>query len=1063
MGDVFDLDGGDLVGPYDYTGDGIPVGVKDGGPVYPHDDLSERLTIVEPRADPPEKRYSGHATHVAGTIGASKVYHALKWDQTDFGVQRGMAPFVNLYSFRFNNDAGDDTDDFDYGLQTYQIRMFNNSWGARVGWYWDSDLGIWRDAENHSLFGAYSSDTEDWDLFAYQKFDDCLILVKSAGNDRNDGPDAQNHDGTYHGDAYYDCLPPRGCAKNVITVGAVDNNGNSAFYSSYGPTDDGRVKPDLVACGGPLVSTYARYYNAQWEGCWSNETWHPDPAKRSPMQGTSMSSPVITGTVALLFEAYSDYYGEYPTADTVKALLATGAVDKGRAGPDYAYGWGLAQCRKSIDLIENNYGGKAYEGGYISTGLIEQTGDKAEYAISISGDNDDDDLRVMLCWIDPAGDPSGSVLVNDLDLEVESPDGVIYYPYNLDPDDPDAPATALTSEDSGMTPDDPKNHCDTVEQVEIAPPLGHGTWTVRVRGGTVAESPQFFAVASTVGFDEVHFMNCKIYDGADWVPFARRIPDQTPDLRLAVFSGISGIRLLDAGSGKPEYRYSSNGGTSWSSWSNVDGNYTDGHCTQAASGGTRVGLTFLKVAAVPFDQSSATDNLIQFRVYVDGSGYEESPQFVVDIGDEAYVSASGSDVTGNGTRMSPWATIGYALSKLSASEAYPVSIFVEPGTYEGHIVIKDWISIHGREGSSSSCTLDGDGTNPTVRAANNATFECFEIKDGSHGVDIYNKENFTLSNCNIHSNGHLGIYGGGVYVYGGSNIGVVNCNIHANSAWWGGGMYVYAGSDIKVLYCKIDHNSAPYGAGVFAHGTSALIGSCMIHDNEAGYWDEQQQIWHPNYGYGGGLYLYGGSPQVVSCTLAHNIAHRQYPYNGGGIYNYGSQGTVKNCILWENGDDIYGLTATYSCIQDGDPGTGNIDDDPEFVDEASRDYHLKISSPCIDEGSNDPMEGDPPVSVPPKDFEGDDRIVDISGNNKRDMGADEYKFAVRSVSHSAGTLELSWQSEPGVTYTIQKADALEENTVWTTAGTKQATGSTTTWSTNISSLTLRFYRIKFAP
>ncbi len=107
------------------------------------------------------------------------------------------------------------------------------------------------------------------------------------------------------------------------------------------------------------------------------------------------------------------------------------------------------------------------------------------------------------------------------------------------------------------------------------------------------------------------------------------------------------------------------------------------------------------------------------------------------------------------------------------------------------------------------------------------------------------------------------------------------------------------------------------------------------------------------------------------------------------------------------------------------------------------------------------MEGG--VPVPPQDFEGDDRIVDMTGNNKRDMGADEYKFAVRSVSHSAGTLELSWDSVAGVTYTIEKADVLEENTVWTTAGTKQATGSTTTWSTNISSLTIRFYRVKFQP
>jgi hypothetical protein len=103
------------------------------------------------------------------------------------------------------------------------------------------------------------------------------------------------------------------------------------------------------------------------------------------------------------------------------------------------------------------------------------------------------------------------------------------------------------------------------------------------------------------------------------------------------------------------------------------------------------------------------------------------------------------------------------------------------------------------------------------------------------------------------------------------------------------------------------------------------------------------------------------------------------------------------------------------------------------------------------------------VAVPPKDFEGDDRIVDMSGNSRRDMGADEYKFVVRSVKRTGGTLELSWDSVSGTQYTIEKADVLQQQTVWTTAGTKTATGSTTTWSTDISSLTIRFYRIKFVP
>ena len=283
-------------------------------------------------------------------------------------------------------------------------------------------------------------------------------------------------------------------------------------------------------------------------------------------------------------------------------------------------------------------------------------------------------------------------------------------------------------------------------------------------------------------------MNCKIYDGADWVPFARRIPDQTPDLRLAVFSGLSGIRLLDAGTGRPQYRYSANGGGSWSSWSNVDGNYTDGDCSQSATGGTRVGLTFLKVAGVPFNQSSGTDNRIQFRVWPEGgSGYDESPEFVVNIGDEAYVSPSGSDATGNGTDELPWKSIGHALSMLTGNQVHPASVVAEPGTYNEHIVMKDWISICGKKAAAPP-TIGGNGTDPTVQAANNATIDGFVITGGSRGVRIFSKSNFTISNCEIRSNGGW-LYGGGIYAYSSSNVSILYCTIHENWAAVGGGIF----------------------------------------------------------------------------------------------------------------------------------------------------------------------------------------------------------------------------------------------------------------------------------
>lgn len=77
--------------------------------------------------------------------------------------------------------------------------------------------------------------------------------------------------------------------------------------------------------------------------------------------------------------------------------------------------------------------------------------------------------------------------------------------------------------------------------------------------------------------------------------------------------------------------------------------------------------------------------------------------------------------------------------------------------------------------------------------------------------------------------------------------------------------------------------------------------------------------------------------------------------------------------------------------------------------------------------------------------------------------AETADFEGRSVKRVGGTLELSWDSVPGTQYTIQKADVLQQQTVWTTAGTKTATGGTATWSTDISALRIRFYRVKFQP
>jgi len=112
-------------------------------------------------------------------------------------------------------------------------------------------------------------------------------------------------------------------------------------------------------------------------------------------------------------------------------------------------------------------------------------------------------------------------------------------------------------------------------------------------------------------------------------------------------------------------------------------------------------------------------------------------------------------------------------------------------------------------------------------------------------------------------------------------------------------------------------------------------------------------------GAGGGIRCTGssGSPLVGNNTIAYNYA----PLGAGGIYCEDSSPTILNCILWGNGGDLIGCTATYSCIEDGDEGEGNISSYPHFVDPKGDDFHLLTWSPCIDKGdpaeehSNEPM------------------------------------------------------------------------------------------------------------
>jgi predicted outer membrane repeat protein len=158
------------------------------------------------------------------------------------------------------------------------------------------------------------------------------------------------------------------------------------------------------------------------------------------------------------------------------------------------------------------------------------------------------------------------------------------------------------------------------------------------------------------------------------------------------------------------------------------------------------------------------------------------------------------------------------------------------------------------------------------------------------------------------------------------------------------------------------------------------------------------------------MYNHGMSPTVTNCTFSGNSATEL----GGGMYNNVSSPTVTNCILWgdtPSGSEIHNSESsspvvTYSDIQGGYAGTGNINADPIFVDPdgldndvgtEDDDMHLKSGSPCIDAGTS--------IGAPSTDFEGDLRPQGAG----YDMGADEYVGLVAnfSANPTSGPMPLS--------------------------------------------------------
>jgi len=473
---------------------------------------------------------SGHGTHTAASVlsdggangegkgtapAASLVFQATEnWATvSNFCQLFGGYPPAGY----FLTGLPDDLRDMYQQAYNDGARIHSNSWGSAQA-------------------GVYTLDSANTDDFIWNNPD--MMITFSAGNDGQDSVSPL-------GEVDDDSIGSPATAKNVLTVGASENDradnwpcdtnltytshdayqagqtcgtmggqnilgtagprwgftneplnsdltaGNAeqmAPFSSRGPTDDGRIKPDVVAPGTWILSGFSGLYREGYgdpvnpqNGIYQYDGWGiPFNADYKYMGGTSMSNPIAAGAATVVRDYYQKLHAHSASAALVKATLINSAVDlldennDGADDNDYPIpnnheGWGR------VNLADATDGNRQFVNE--ATGLGTGGSATYQYEISTAGSP----FKVTLVWSDfPSTEAAAQNLVNDLNLVVTAPDGATSYLGN---------AFSGGWSDTGGSADNVNN----VENVYVQSAAA-GTWTVQVSGANVPNGPQPFAL-----------------------------------------------------------------------------------------------------------------------------------------------------------------------------------------------------------------------------------------------------------------------------------------------------------------------------------------------------------------------------------------------------------------------------------------------------------------------------------------------------------------------------------------------------------------------------------------
>ncbi len=475
----------------------------------------------------------GHGNINAGILGAyNNMTGTFHIDDQGYRRGLGISPYGRIASTKVFENFGE------YNLSTcgnsysgliesvYQrgAQVSTNSWGARDTSYSTS---------------SFAYDTLTRDASESTPGNQQMLHIFSAGNA---GP-MTNTVGT------------PGNAKNVLTVGATENvrdNGvvdgckvaasddadDIAGYSSRGPTNDERAKPDLVAPGSHIQGPASQDPGFNGMGvCGSMQGayYPPEQMLYTWSTGTSHSAPAVAGSVSLLSEYYAREMlpGKTPSPAMIKALMVNSTRflqgdGAGKTLPTIGQGWGGVHMNNLFNdtprtLVDQQV-------------VFHKSGDFYQIEGKIADPSQP--LRVSLVWTDaPGSTSSGKVLVNNLDLQVTVGEETYY-----------GNVFAGEFSTSGGEPDEHNN----VEQVFLTTGLT-GTFTVRVVASTIAgdgipkdaqddATDQDFALVITndaYETKEVRFLQGTITDEATGKPVPKATVQVVSDNKYT--SGVTGM------------------------------------------------------------------------------------------------------------------------------------------------------------------------------------------------------------------------------------------------------------------------------------------------------------------------------------------------------------------------------------------------------------------------------------------------------------------------------------------------------------------------------------------